>query len=334
MENIKNSFAMKPLLWYFLGGVFIIYTDLLCIPWQMEQMEPCEYPQYFTILFLRYLFFVGLIAGLVHYNIGKGLNMTPQKRLFRNFLVCAAAYIVYFVAVYSYQQNVHGLGVIIFSFFALCITCTLVGHVAKLYYEGSQREIEISRLRSESLQSRCDALANQINPHFFFNSLNSLAALVRRGDERVTLDFIDKLSDVFRYILQSDRKGLVTLDEELAFVDSFKYMMEVRFANKLRFSIEVEPADRNRLLPVLSLLPLIDNIVVHNTIDSEHLMAVSIRMNEKKELTISNPVYPKLMPSRTNGTGLQNLKNRFRLLCGKEVRVENTGKQFTVFLPL
>ena len=58
MENIKNSFAMKPLLWYFLGGVFIIYTDLLCIPWQLEQMEPCEYPQYFTILFLRYLFFV------------------------------------------------------------------------------------------------------------------------------------------------------------------------------------------------------------------------------------------------------------------------------------
>ena len=208
---------------------------------------------------------------------------------------------------------------------------------AHIYVLISQRQaivLENERLKNENLTTRYNMLVGQINPHFFFNSLNSLAALVRRGDERVTLDFIDKLSDVFRYILQSDRKGLVTLDEELEFVDSFKYMMEVRFANKLRFSIDVDLADRNRLLPVLSLLPLIDNIVVHNTIDSEHLMAVSIRMNEKKELTISNPVYPKLMPSRTNGTGLQNLKNRFRLLCGKEVRVENTGKQFTVFLPL
>ena len=194
--------------------------------------------------------------------------------------------------------------------------------------------MEIGRLRSENLQSRCDALANQINPHFFFNSLNSLAALVRRGDERVTLDFIDKLSDVFRYILQSDKKGLVSLEEELEFVDAFKYMMEVRFANKIRFVIEVPQEERGRLLPVLSLLPLIDNIVVHNTIDSEHLMTVSITMNDKKELVVSNPIYPKLTPPRTNGTGLKNLSNRFELLVKRTVRIENDGKHFSVYLPM
>lgn len=334
MADIRQTHSLKNVFWYFLGGIFIIYTELLCIPWRLEELAPNEYPVYFTTLVLRYLYFVGLVAGLIHYNIGKGLKATPERRFLLNFLFCSAAYLIYFAAIYAYQQDTHGLGVVAVSFFALCITCTLVGHVAKLYFEGHQREAEIGRLRSENLQSRCDALANQINPHFFFNSLNSLSALVRRGDERVTLDFIDKLSDVFRYILQSDKKGLVSLEEELEFVDSFKYMMEVRFANKLRFTIDVGTEDRNRLLPVLSILPLIDNVVVHNTIDSEHLMSVSIRMNEKNELVVSNPIYPKLMKPRTNGTGLQNLTNRFRLLTGRTVRVENDGRQFSVYLPL
>ncbi len=334
MDSIKETQSLKSFFWYCLGGVFIIYTDLLCLPWQLSRLEESQHLEYFVILFLRYLFFVFLIYGLVHYNIGRGLRSTSQHRFLLNFGACVLAYVVYAFALYSYQGNTHGLGTIVFSFFALCVTCTLIGHVAKLYREGYQKELEIGRLRSESLQSRCDALANQINPHFFFNSLNSLAALVRRGDEKVTLDFIDKLSDVFRYILQRDKNGLVTLGEELEFAESFKYMMEVRFANKLRFIIDVEQEDRNRRLPVLSLLPLIDNVVVHNTIDSEHIMTVSIAMNDKKELVVSNPIYPKLIPSHTNGTGLKNLSNRFELLVDKSVRVENDGKRFEVFLPL
>ena len=133
MKSVKQTQALKSVFWYFLGGIFIIYTDLLCLPWQLEQIQPCEYPMYFTILFLRYVFFVILIGALVRYNIGRGLKATPQKRFLTNFWVCAAAYAVYALAVYSYQGNTHGLGVIIFSFFALCVTCTLVGHVAMLY---------------------------------------------------------------------------------------------------------------------------------------------------------------------------------------------------------
>ena len=106
------------------------------------------------------------------------------------------------------------------------------------------------------------------------------------------LEYVDKLSDVFRYILQSDKKGLVTLDEELEFVKSFLYMMEIRFANKLIFRINVSEDNKNLKIPVLSLLPLIDNIVMHNTIDSEHIMEVSITMNLQMELSVSNPIFP------------------------------------------
>jgi LytS/YehU family sensor histidine kinase len=142
------------------------------------------------------------------------------------------------------------------------------------------------------------------------------------------------MSDVFRYVLQSDKKGLVTLGEELDFVKAFFYMMEIRFANKLVFKINVPNENRNLKLPVLSLLPLIDNVVVHNTIDSEHKMEVIISLNPQMELSVSNPVFPKLTAPDTNGTGLKNLENRFLLLMDKQIRVKNDGGRYTVYLPL
>jgi LytS/YehU family sensor histidine kinase len=203
-----------------------------------------------------------------------------------------------------------------------------------LYSEKRRSELEIEQLKSENLQSRYDALTNQINPHFFFNSLNGLTSLIRKKNDEITLAYVNKLSDVFRYILQSGKKGLVTLGEELEFVQGFKYMMEVRFANKLIFIIDV-PADKMNLkIPVLSLLPLIDNAVVHNAIDSEHKMEITIMLNQQLELVVSNPVYPKLSSPQTNGTGLKNLENRFFLLLKRKIKYEREGSMFHVYLPL
>lgn len=205
-----------------------------------------------------------------------------------------------------------------------------------LYTRQREKEQEIERLRFENLQSRCDALANQVNPHFFFNSLNGISSLIRKKNDENTLTYVNQLSDIFRYILQSDRKGVVTLREELEFIQSFRYVMEVRFANKLSFTIRTwMKAQKDVLtLPVLSLLPLVDNVTVHNRIDSEHKMDISIRLNEQYELVVSNPIYPKLSPPDTNGTGLSNLENRFNLLMNKQIRIETDEKVFRIYLPL
>jgi LytS/YehU family sensor histidine kinase len=225
-------------------------------------------------------------------------------------------------------------GFLVFQYLVMYFFCILLGHVAHLYSEQRKREQEIEQLKIENLQSRFIALTNQINPHFFFNSLNGLTSLIRKKNDENTLEYVNKLSDVFRYILQSDKKGLVTLGEELDFVNAFFYMMEIRFANKLVFNINVPCEKRDLKIPVLSLLPLIDNVVVHNIIDSEHKMDVNIGLNEEMELTVSNPIYPKLAPPVTNGTGLKNLENRFSLLMEKQVRIVNDGSRYTVYLPL
>src|SRR5699024_4842580 len=145
--------------------------------------------------------------------------------------------------------------IIIFQFIVLALLCTLIGYIQMLYHNQREKDQLIENLRVENLQSRCDALANQVNPHFFFNSLNGISSLIRKKNDENTLTYVNQLSDIFRYILQSDRKGVVTLREELEFIQSFRYVMEVRFANKLSFTIDVDEAQKDVLtLPVLSLL--------------------------------------------------------------------------------
>jgi LytS/YehU family sensor histidine kinase len=124
------------------------------------------------------------------------------------------------------------------------------------------------------------------------------------------------------------------LEEELEFVQAFRYMLEVRYANKLIFNIDIAKEQMDLKIPVLSLLPLIDNIITHNTIDSEHKMEITIRLNAQTELVLTNPIFPRLTPSDTNGTGIKNLENRFMLLLDKQIRIENDGNLFSVYLPL
>ncbi len=191
-----------------------------------------------------------------------------------------------------------------------------------LTFPNGETRIEIMQrpLKIENLESRCAALSNQINPHFFFNSLNGISALVQRGNEDTTLDYIARLSDVFRYVLNSDGKQLVPLEEELQFVDSFAYVMQVRFGGKLQFHIDVTEEYRSMKLPVLSVLPLLENVSSHNRIDSKHPMVVKIYVGNNN-LIVENCICHKTNAHETHGIGLSNLDNRLYLMTGNRIIV-------------
>ena len=339
MDSFDIYITRKLPLVGLISAVFIVYPNIACIPWELRFLKASEHAGFLAFFVYRFFFFWGLICLLIHYNLKKMPAALFRQRLMRNFLFSLVAYLIYASVSYGVSSmGIHtdALGsILIFQFFVTCFLCTFIGYISMLYSRQREKESEIERLRFENLQSRCDALANQINPHFFFNSLNGISALIRKKDDEKTLMYVYQLSDIFRYILQSDRKGLVSLREELDFMLSFQYVMEVRFANKLVFSVRVDEERKDRLmLPVLSLLPLVDNVVVHNTIDSEHKMEISIVLNELDELVVSNPVYPKLSIPDTNGTGLKNLESRFALLMDRQIRIESTEETFRVYLPL
>lgn len=333
--NLEKYSPFKLLLISLIIAFFVIYPNLSFFTFERNFLGEAKESAHLRFFIFRYFFFALLTWILIIYNLKKLTTPTLQKRLIQTFFLLLAGYIVYFLASEYFNPKPDWLsGLLFLQFFVIFIFCVLTGHLFFLYSEHRKKEHEIEQLKIENLQSRYNALTGQINPHFFFNSLNGLTSLIRKNNEKNTLAYVNKLSDVFRYILQSKNKGLTALEEELEFVQSLRFMLEVRFANKLEFDIHVDESKMNLAIPVLSLLPLIDNVVVHNTIDSEHKMKVTIQLSDQMELTVANPVYPKFCPPDTNGTGLKNLDNRFVLLINKHIRIKNDGITFCVYLPL
>ncbi len=189
------------------------------------------------------------------------------------------------------------------------------------------------RMFDYMLTTRYNLLVGQINPHFFFNSLNSLAMLVRERQDDKALVYIDQLSYTFRYIIQNGQSTLMTLGEELKFAEAYSYLFKIRYADKLFFDIAVDARYFDWRLPALSLQPLIGNAVKHNTITRSNPLHVSIRV-ENGILEVSNPRRPKLEPEPSTGIGLENLRNRWQLITGRDIAILSTEERFTVRLPL
>lgn len=315
--------------------VFVSYPNLLFMSWDWNCVPVGERTCYIDNTLTRFLLFWILSAGMLFCNQRWLKSTQLKRRILPNVVLTVVAYAIYKGITALICSGFDGRPIILtFQFFVLGMMGLLLGFTDYLSIIHQKKEEELQQLKIESLESRCTALTNQINPHFFFNSLGGISSLVRKKDDKLTICYIDHLSDIFRYILQSERKGLVSLEEELEFARSFCEVMEVRYAGKLDVHIDVPDDCLNLQIPVLALLPLIENVTVHNMIDSEHRMRVDIVMNSEKELMVINPLYPKQYKPDTHGTGLNNLEKRFSLLMNKQIRVEQTDSEFKVILPL
>ncbi len=213
------------------------------------------------------------------------------------------------------------------------VVSALYAYIYTLIYKQQSIVVENERLKSENMTTRYNMLVNQVNPHFFFNSLNSLATLVRENDREKALVYIDRMSYTFRYILQNGKNMTVALREELSFAEAYGYMFRIRYEDKIFFDIDVDGRLADSVLPSLSLQPLIDNAVKHNAITARNPMHISITA-ENGYLVVSNPKYPLLKAAEGTGTGLKNLSSRYMLIIGRDIEVLDTADRFVVRLPL
>lgn len=197
-----------------------------------------------------------------------------------------------------------------------------------------QRTAELQR---ENNTARYTALQQQLNPHFLFNSLNTLIAEIEYNPQGA-VGFTRNLSDVYRYILTCQDKHLVSLHDEMGFVDTYVQLHRVRLGDCLTVDWQVADAIREEAqLPPLTLQLLVENIVKHNVISPSRPMTVTVEALTDGEgsawLRVSNPVHPKL-GAVSGGHGLKNLAQRYRLLCGKEIVVQKQENCFDVKVPL
>lgn len=186
-------------------------------------------------------------------------------------------------------------------------------------------------LKQENLQKELSALKNQINPHFLFNSLNSLSAMVRDNDDAST--FVEKLSFMYRYILQSGQVDLISLREELKFLESYVYLIKTRYREKFNIEINIREELLSEKIPVLVLQLLVENAIKHNEISVKN--PLNVKLYESQDyLIVENPIKPRSSFVDSTGNGLENIIKRYRLLIKKSVRIENNNQVFKVMLPL
>ncbi len=214
------------------------------------------------------------------------------------------------------------------------ITVVLSVVLMQLLNSRHQMELEVEKLKMEQWKTSYNALMGQINPHFFFNSLNGLHSLVRSGEQEQTLKYLDELSNTFRYILQSNKKEMVTLGEELHFTQAYTYLLSVRYEGKLFFSIEADPTHLLCYLPILSVLPLVENAVKHNVISKQNPLYINIYTNSERQLVVSNQIQPMPESDNRSGIGLKNLWGRYQMLTGKDIIISKRKGYFNVALPL
>ena len=192
---------------------------------------------------------------------------------------------------------------------------------------------QAAALQEENNIARYTALQNQLNPHFLFNSLNTLISEIRYNPKNAEL-FTQHLSDVYRYTLQCQNQRLVTLQDELGFLDSYIFLHQVRLGDCIYVHNNVPDEWKEMKMPPLTLQLLVENVIKHNVIHSGKPMVIELcNVEEPPTLIICNPIRPKKC-GVVSGMGLKNLSARYKLLCNQDIVIENESDKFTVKIPL
>ena len=209
----------------------------------------------------------------------------------------------------------------------------LVNAIFFYFKEYKMQLIESEQLKRITAQAELQVIKNQINPHFLFNNLNVLSALVMQNNSEAN-KFIEAFSQVYRYILNNQDKELVALKAELEFIKPYIFLLEKRFSQGLKISIDIPEKYNNSFIIPASLQMLIENAIKHNVATRVKPLHITLHANGNNTLEISNNLQLREVVENSTEIGLQNIMKRYILASGKEVMVEQTLDTFKVTLPL
>lgn len=182
-------------------------------------------------------------------------------------------------------------------------------------------------------QTRFNSLKNQVNPHFLFNSLNALSALIEESPIQAS-QFVDELSTMYRYLLQANDRELVLLSTELTFIESYAHLLHTRHGAGLCVRTAVSDDYLTRTLPPLTLQLLVENAVKHNIVLNDRPLLIEISTTEDGQLRVRNNLQRKNGRVVSNGVGLANIAAKYRMLTQTDIIVQDEDEHFTVLLPL
>lgn len=218
--------------------------------------------------------------------------------------------------------------------FGLWITLTIVAifHFVYFYNRYQQNKIKEQKVIAGTASAKFDALKNQLDPHFLFNSLNVLTSLIEENPENAQR-FTTSLSKVYRYVLEQKNKELVTVDEELEFAKTYMSLLKMRFEDCIVFDMPEKVSNPDSKVVPLSLQLLLENAVKHNMVTTSKPLRIKIFEHEGN-LVVENNLQPKQIVKKSSGVGLENIKQRYNLLSNKKVNIDQQANSFAVAIPM
>src|SRR6187431_1995860 len=224
-----------------------------------------------------------------------------------------------------------------FAFIAFTVMAVLIFTlIYEILFLSKERELDtkiVEELDRDRMEAELDVLNNELDPHFIFNSLNTLNHLIITNPETAYL-FNSRLAQVYKYVLMNKNKELVSLFKELEFIESYFFLLQIRYENKLVFELDAKDAEiRKIMMPPCSLQTVVENAIKHNEFSVEDPLKIRLSLNGEY-LKVSNNKRPKPYLVDSTSTGLRNLGSRYMLVCNKNIVIENEEFHFLVKLPL
>lgn len=218
------------------------------------------------------------------------------------------------------------------SFFSATAVGFGFGAIFFFYSQWAEAVKRMKKLKEEKLIFQYETLKTQVNPHFLFNSLNTLSSLVSH-DVKLSEQFIQKLSSVYRYVLENQEKELVSLSAEMAFVNDYYYLQKIRDAEKISLKLELPNHNAALIMPV-SIQMLLENALKHNAATRKQPLEITIHFEGIDKIVVRNTLQAKTRLSESSKIGLKNLNERCKLILNREIEVQKNTHEFVVKVPV
>ena len=333
---IKDTF-LKVLLIPLLGILIPLYSGLFSFN---------SYSLNATILSIIFFILISYIIwyGVVHIIARIRNYQAISDNIFNKLTVLCLMNMVYSIVVVSiaaliwqalFLRSVYMPSVLrccgIYAAVALFIT-----PVYEAVFLSKERELDIKivdQLDQERMSAEMNSLKSEMDPHFMFNSLTTLSHLIHADPEKAYL-FNSKLAQVYKYFLINKDRELISIHNELEFIEDYFFLLQLRHDDKLQLHVNFNGTNggKSMILPC-ALQVLVENAIKHNQFSEKDPLQVSISVNSHY-IHVANNFKPKNYLINSTNIGLKNLSNRYRLLCNKDIIIENNNSQFMVRLPL
>jgi len=295
-----------------------------------------------TVSFLI-LGFAFLVYGFVAISLR---NRFPTDReLFKRLGICISIFFLMSAVIISlilkgydyfdflgYEYSDSDFTKAYFAFVVINVFLTFLNEGVSRFEKYRATVTETEQLKKEYMQSQLLGLKSQMNPHFLFNGLNTLSSLIHE-DADTAEEFLDHMSKVYRYLLRNNEEQLVHLGTELNFIESYSFLLKARHGEGLVIDIDVPTADREQMIPPLTLQMLVENVLNQNSISKSRPLHIVIRSLDDC-IEIRNKLQPKINTQEDGWEVIDNIANKYRLLCGCDIVIKEVLNERIIQLPI